>query len=126
MEVTVCKTAQEDLKKMFFLFLIIFMSFFVNYKDTDSIYIAVFVQCISNIECFYDIFGGKFLHKKTKRLVVVILALSVCAVAFIMLYWCRGVAWMHKEWIKCIFVAICISPFVFWSRDFYLNFKEGK
>lgn len=123
MEITICRTFQEDLKKMAFLFLIIVMSFFADYKDTESIYIAVFVQCIGNVEDFSDILRNPLLHITTRRLIVFILVSSFCAAVFIILNWCNNIACMNKEWVKCIFIGICIFPFVFWLRDFCLNSK---
>lgn len=126
MEITICRTFQEDLKKMAFLSLIIVMSLFADYKGTESIYIAVFVQCISNIEDFSDILRNPLLHIKTKRLIVFILISSFCVALLILLNWCRkGIACMDKELVKCIFIGICIFPFIFWTRDFWLNF-EGR
>lgn len=126
MEVTICKSSQEDLKKLFFLTAIVLISFDLSFKETNAVYAAVFVQSLSNIETFWTLRENTLLIKPTKNLVTLIVISSFFTCAFSISNWYQPHVWMEYLIVKYFFVVIAMLPVLFWGRDFYLNNKAGK
>lgn len=124
MEVTICKNSQEDLKKLAFLTAIIFMSFNINFAETNAVYVAVFVQSLSNIETFWTIRENPLLIEPTKGLATFIIISSFFACLFSIANWYQSYVWMEHFAVKYFFVGIVMFPVLFWGRDFVLNNKR--
>ena len=127
MDVTIYENSQEDLKKIAFLLIVVVISFCVDIRDDNSIYAAIFVQGVSNIETFWDIRKNQFINSLTRKLVTFILCTSFITLLLIMVNWCNGVSWMSCIGVKVILLIIVLFPLVFWFRDYKLNAeKENK
>lgn len=124
MEVTICKSSQEDLKKLGFLTAIIFMSFNIDFTKTNAVYVAVFVQAVSNLETFWTIRENPLLNGPTKGLVTIIVISSFVACLLSIGNWYQSYAWMGCSAVKYFFVLIVMLPVLFWGRDFFLNNKR--
>lgn len=127
MDNAVCKSWQDDLKRLFFLLPIIALSFSIDFTDTGAVYVAVFIQGFSNIDVFWSIAKeSNDLSRPTKGLVVGILITSFLVMLFSFLRcYKEEIIWMDCLLVKLAFIFIVSLPIIFWSRDFWVNYKNN-